>query len=157
RRIARQVTAGAVVLRALLQPLLGRLGAAAVAVALEAAAAVEGDAAFGGDRRVRVVTGDAAELLLVAAALEATAEEHLFDVVERLGVAVGPVGDEDGEELVQRQAGAEVVTAAAVAEHANLAGEVALLTDRLAERGRELAWVDDGVIDRPAGRLPPGA
>src|SRR5262249_47494242 len=153
--VAWHVAVDAAVLWALLAPGGQRLGAVPLGVALQAGRPVMPDTLVGADVDVRVVAGGAAQFLLALAPPEALPLVHLLDVVARLAVHAGPaVADEDREERLQRQPGAEVAHPAAAAQHPGLAGEVALLADGLPQGVRELAGVDDGVIGRPHGGVP---
>src|SRR5262249_61334458 len=78
------------------------LRAGLVGVALEALAAVVAAPPRGRDRQVRVVAGDAAELVLVLAALVAAALVHLLEVVDGLRGGRALVADADGPEVLAR-------------------------------------------------------
>src|SRR5262245_61922002 len=100
-RLPRHVAIDATVLAILLAAVgLGNL-AALLLVAIQAAVAEKADARVLARRRVRVMAGDATEP--PAAGLEAAAELHLLDVIDR--VRIVQVGfHEDIPEFVERQA-----------------------------------------------------
>src|SRR5262249_18613204 len=85
---------------------------------------------------------------------EAEAVVHLLHVVDRAPPrGLLAVVDEGRPAGLQRQPGPEIVRAPAPAQHARLALEVALLTDRLAQLRLQAARVDD-VLPRPGPHVP---
>jgi hypothetical protein len=100
-----------------------------------------------GDRPVRVVAGDAPQPPRPVAALEAVALVHLLDLADGPRALPRLRGaDEHRQEQPQRQAGAEVVLAAAAAQDAGGADQVTLLADGVAQRRLQAAGVDDGAV-----------
>ena len=83
---------------------------------------------------VRVVARDAAELALARA--EAAARFHLLDLPSHLELAlVAVLLDENGQETVQWQARAEIEEVTARPGEAEQALQMALLADRIPQRG----------------------
>ena len=109
-------------------------GATLLFVAFETALAVVGslDGRFG--QPVRVVAGDAAELALARA--EAAARFQLLDLPGHLELAlVAVLLDENRQETVQGEAWAEVEEVTARPGEAEPALQMALLADRIPQRG----------------------
>jgi hypothetical protein len=79
---------------------------------------------------------------------------QLLELTDRPGrVREGRVADENGDELFERQPGAELGQFAPSPGNALLPLEVALLTDRGLERGREVFRIHDRGVHPLGGHL----
>src|SRR5579884_4089626 len=108
---------------------------------LQAAVAVIGDLFVFGRLDMWIVAGDATELTF--ARLEAAAAVYLLHLADCL-VIIGQVAglDKSCPELMQGQAWPIIVGIPAGPKQAHHGRQVALLTDRLAQRWRQLGGVD---------------
>ena len=145
------VAGDAVVPRRCLDPLGVRLAAGLVLVTRLTTAAVECHPFRRCRHGMRIVAGSAAQP--AGTGLETAALIHLLDVAD--GPAARPKfgrADENGPELVQRQPRPVVERLPATPLLAPFTLEVALLADPLTQLGRQVAGIDNGVVE-VSGRL----
>ena len=137
----RHVTAGAVIVPAPLQPVARGKAATPLGVTHQAATSVIGHLLRGRGEMVWIVAGNAPEPTSTGA--EATALVHLFELADK--TVFGPVRrlHEHGPEAMKRQPGPIVLISPTDPHNPGIAGQVALRTDVIPERGRQIGRIDD--------------
>src|SRR5581483_9386917 len=146
-RITRHMAIDATVRRRLLQAFAQREAATVLLVTAQAGLSVMSHALLGRRTLVRIVAGNAANLVLLVAALETAALVHLLDMADRFLLTRFRCANEHRPKQFQRQSRAIVIQASTATGDTSITTKMTLLADRLTQAPVEMTRIDDRVID----------